>query len=295
MKKSLLSVNRAFSSIKGLDARVKLMGLFSVSILVILIDAAVTLGIFFGLALLMHALARTEAGKLKVLLVLLAVTLWGTTFSQAIFYAEHPRTAILTLIPSHAGFIGQLTGGVYLYEEGFLYGMVQGLRFLVMTTLGMLVVWTTEPQDMLAGMLRMRIPYSMAFMLVTAFRFIPILMEEVNTILLAMRIKGFGSFKYVVFHPVRMAMCIMNPLLANLVRKSNFLALSVECRGFSPSATKYVRKTKRLTPPETALTLAVILFMVSVMSVKVIFLLYFHGLYYASSLRPFYSLARHYL
>jgi|GEM_PF-3452844 len=29
--------------------------------------------------------------------------------------------------------------------------------------------------------------------------------------------------------------------------------------------------------------------------VKIFYLLYFHGLYYASSLRPFYSLARNYL
>ena len=283
------------SAVKRLDARVKLTGLFAVSILVILIDSAVALGAFMCVALLLHILARTEMAKLRVLLVLLAVALWGTTFSQAIFYGGHPRTAILTLIPAHAGILGQLTGGVHIYSEGFSYGMVQGLRFLVMTTLGMLVVWTTEPQDMLSGMLRMRIPYAQAFMLVTAFRFIPILMEEINAILLAMHIKGVGGLGYWTFHPLRMAGCIMNPLLANLVRKSGFLALSVECRGFSPSATRHVSGDGSLTPVETALILGIFLFILSVVTVKLIFLLYFHGLYYASSLRPIYSLARNYL
>jgi energy-coupling factor transport system permease protein len=292
MKKSLLSVNTASSPVKRLDARIKLMGLFCVSILVVLIDTAATLGAFFGLALLLHVLARTEARKLRILFVLLAVALWGTTLSQAIFYAGYPRTVILTVIPSDAGTIGWWTGGVYLYREGFLYGMVQGLRFLVMTTLGMLVVWTTEPQDMLAGMQRLRIPYAQAFMLVTAFRFIPILLEEVNAILLAARIKGFQSLKYGVIHPVRTAKVILNPLLANLVRKTGFLALSVECRGFSPSASRQVRKGKGLHPAEIAVALAMALGIASVISIKVLYLLYFHGLYYASSLRPFYSLAR---
>ncbi len=90
----------------------------------------------------------------------------------------------------------------------------------------MLVVWNTEPQDMLAGTLRIMIPYAQAFMLVTAFWFIPIL--------LAARIKGFRALKYGIIHPVQTAVTILNPHLANLVRKSGFLALSVECRGFSP-------------------------------------------------------------
>jgi len=33
----------------------------------------------------------------------------------------------------------------------------------------------------------------------------------------------------------------------------------------------------------------------AVTAVKILYLLYFYGLYYASSLRPFYSLARNYL
>lgn len=295
MKKSLLSVNAASSAVKRLDARIKLIGLFCVSILVVLIDTAATLGTFFCLALLLHVLAGTEAGKLKVLFILLAVALWGTTLSQAVFYGGYPRTAILTVIPADAGTIGRWTGGIYLYREGFLYGMVQGLRFLVMTTLGMLVVWTTEPQDMLAGMLRMRIPYGQAFMLVTAFRFIPILLEEVRAILLAARVKGFQSLKHGMIHPVLTAMTILNPLLANLVRKSGFLALSVECRGFSPAAPRRTRKGKRLHPAELVLALGLILGLLSVISLKVLYLLYFHGLYYASSLRPLYSLARKYL
>ena len=295
MKKSLLSVNAATSPVKRLDVRIKLIGLFCVSILVVLIDRAATLGALFGLALCFHVLARTEVGKIRVLFILLTVALWGTTLSQAIFYAGYPRTAILTVVASDAGAIGRWTGGIQLYREGFLYGMVQGLRFLVMTTLGMLVVWTTEPQDMLAGMLRMRIPYAQAFMLVTAFRFIPILLEEVGAILLAARIKGFQALKYGVIHPVQTAVTILNPLLANLVRKSGFLALSVECRGFSPAATRRVRKGQRLHPVEMTVALALGLVIVSVTVVKILYLLYFHGLYYASSLRPFYSLARNYL
>ncbi len=294
MKKSLLAVNAASSPVKRLDARVKLIGLFCVSILMVLIDTAATLGALFCLAVLLHVLAGTEVRKLRILFLFLIIALWGTALSQAIFFAGSPRTVILTVVPSDAGIIGRWTGGIQLYREGLVHGMVQGLRFLVMTTLGMLVVWTTEPQDMLEGLLRMRIPYGQAFMLVTAFRFIPILLEEVNAILLAARIKGFRPIGRGAIHPLRTAGIILNPLLANLVRKSSYLALSVECRGFSPAVTRRVRRDKGLHPAETAVALSLVLVVVSVISVKVTYLLYFHGLYYASFLRPVYSLARNY-
>ena len=295
MKRSLLSTNTSGSSLKRLDARVKLIALFCMSVLVVLIDSEVSLGALFVFSVALHVAAKTESGKLKALTILLAVALWGTVFSQAIFYAGYPRTAILTLIPADAGSLGRMTGGIFIYREGFLYGIVQGLRFLVMTTLGMLVVWTTEPQDMLVGMLRMRVPYTQAFMLITAFRFIPILLEEVNAILLAMRIKGFRALKYGIIHPVRTAVYIMNPLLANLVRKSGFLALSVECRGFSPSASRGASKPKALNAGETAAMAFIALCMLAVISLKLMYLLYYHGLFYSSALRPIYSLARNYL
>lgn len=294
MRKSLLAVNASGSPVRRLDARVKLICLFCVSILMVLIDTAATLFALFCMAVLLHILARTEAGKLKILFVFLLIALWGTALSQAIFYAGCPRTVILTVIPSDAGVIGRWTGGIHLYREGLVHGMVQGLRFLVMTALGMLVVWTTRPQDMLEGMLRMRIPYGQAFMLVTAFRFIPILLEEVNAILLAVRIKSFRPLGRGVIHPLRTAGIILNPLLANLVRKSCYLALSVECRGFSPTVTRRIRKVKSLHPVEAAVVLSLVLAVISVICIKVMYLLYFHGLYYAASLRPVYSLARNY-
>lgn len=294
MKRSLLAVNIASSPVKQLDARVKLICLFCISLLMVLIDTAATLGACFCLAVLLHLLARTEPRKLKVLFIFLIVALWGTALSQSIFYAGCPRTVILTVIPSDTGIIGRWTGGIQIYREGLVHGLVQGLRFLIMTTLGMLVVWTTEPQDMLEGMLRMRIPYGQAFMLVTAFRFIPILLEEVNAILLAARIKGFRPFGRGMIHPLRTAGIILNPLLSNLVRKSSYLAISVECRGFSLAVRRLGRKGKNLHPAEAAVILSLVLAVVTVISVKVAYLLYFHGLYYAPFLRPVYSLARNY-
>ena len=295
MKRSFLSINTADSAVKRLDSRIKLLALFCASILVVLIDTAATLGTLFFLALLLHVPAGTEMSKLGMLAGLLIVALWGTILSQAIFYSGCPRTVILTIIPSDAGIPGDLTGGIYLYREGFLYGMVQGLRFLIMTIFGMLVVWTTEPQEMLLGMLRVRIPYIHAFILVTALRFVPIFLEEIQTILLAARIKKFRPLKHGVIRPVQSAMTLLNPLLANLVRKSNFLALSVASRGFSPSAAHHTRQPKVFTLGETALALGMLLMLLSIVCIKVVFLLYFHGLYYASLLRPLYSFADTYL
>ena len=117
----------------------------------------------------------------------------------------------------------------------------------------------------------------------------------VQSIFLAARIKGFPSLKRGILHPVRTAAVILNPLLANLVRKSGFLALSVECRGFSPAISLRRCTGKRLCWSEKAVAWVLAIGILSVLSVKIMYLLYFHGMYYASWLRPIYSLSRNYL
>lgn len=86
-------------------------------------------------------------------------------------FAQTPRTPLFVLIAPEAGFIGQLTGGLFIYREGILYGAVQGLRSASMLALGLLVCWTSDPRQLLQALLAWRLPPQMAFMLVTAIRF----------------------------------------------------------------------------------------------------------------------------
>lgn len=63
-----------------------------------------------------------------MLSIFLLLGLWGSISSQALFFAQNPRTPLFMLISPDFPFLGSLTGGLYIYREGIIYGAVQGMR-----------------------------------------------------------------------------------------------------------------------------------------------------------------------
>ena len=47
------------------------------------------------------------------------IVIWGTSLSQGLFYGQMPREVLISI------------GGVELYQEGVVHGLIQSLRFCV--------------------------------------------------------------------------------------------------------------------------------------------------------------------
>lgn len=86
--------------------------------------------------------------------------------------------------------LGQITGGLYVYREGVIYGAVQGLRSATMLTLGLFVCWTSDPRQLLKALMAWRLSPQIAFMLVTAIRFLPVLAAEAGEVIIALRLRS---------------------------------------------------------------------------------------------------------
>lgn len=153
---------------RKMDGRTKLLILFLVAVLAIVVDNPRTLFLLFTATLLLHLSARTSVYKWQVLSILLLLGLWGSMFSQALFFAQTPRTPLFVLIEPTMPVLGQITGGLYVYREGVIYGAVQGLRSATMLTLGLFVCWTSDPRQLLKALMAWRLSPQIAFMLVTA-------------------------------------------------------------------------------------------------------------------------------
>ena len=147
------------------------------------LDNPRTLFLLFTVTLLLHVAAGTSIYKWKALAVLLLLGLWGSMFSQALFFAQTPRTPLVTIISPENGTLGALTGGLYIYREGILYGAVQGLRSASMLALGLLVCWTSDPRQLLKALLAWKLSPQLAFMLVTAIRFLPVMAAETGEVI----------------------------------------------------------------------------------------------------------------
>lgn len=266
----------AASWAQRLNGRTKLLVLFLFAILMITVDNPRTLFVLFSFTLLLHIVARTSIYKWKVLAVLLLLGLWGSMFSQALFYAQTPRSPLFVIISPEAGILGQLTGGLYVYREGILYGAVQGLRSASMLTLGLLVCWTSDPRQLLQAMLAWRLSPQLAFMLVTAIRFLPVLAAETGEIITALQLRSDSQRGRTAV--LRHLPYIAKPLLARCLRRAQTLALSVVSRGFFLAGARKRKEVWALSERSACAAMAVLV--VAVVSSKLLYLLSEQGFYF---------------
>ena len=276
--------------IHNIDPRAKVAVLFAMSLLVVSVDNEKILLFLFLIPVFAYPAARLSASKYWIAFILIAVSLWGTIFSQALFYREWPRTIILPLIPRELPLLGKITGGLYVYKEGFLYGLIQGLRFSAMTAAGLLLCWTTAPQKMLLGLVRLKIPYGIAFMAITAIRFLPILLAEIFIVIEAQRLKGFNPLKLKgLFKGV---MNTLAPVLANSVRRAGVLAASVESRAFRAYPDRTYLKELRYNAVDFGITAISLIVSAGVAAIKSLYGLYAGEILYISGLRWVYEIGR---
>jgi len=276
--------------IHNIDPRAKVAVLFAMSLLVVSVDNEKILFFLFLIPVFAYPAARLSASKYWIAFILIAVSLWGTIFSQALFYREWPRTIILPLIPRELPLLGKITGGLYVYKEGFLYGLIQGLRFSAMTAAGLLLCWTTAPQKMLLGLVRLKIPYGIAFMAITAIRFLPILLAEIFIVIEAQRLKGFNPLKLKgLFKGV---MNTLSPVLANSVRRAGMLAASVESRAFRAYPDRTYLRELRYNAVDFGITAISLIVSAGVAAIKSLYGLYAGEILYISGLRWVYEIGR---
>ncbi len=282
-------------SIIHLHPRTKIVVLAVVGCLVVLLDSPISLAVCFLASICLVASSRASWHQIRLLILFVLLGTWGLVYSQAIFYNEFPRTPIFTLIDRDFPVIGEVTGGIRFYREGLLYGAVQSLRFNTTLAIGCFIVWTTPPRDLLVALVQLGVPYSLAFMVTTALRYIPLIGSEAVTVVRLQRLRGFRYFR---LNPIRTFSGILNslrPILMNNVRRATQLGEAVESRGFSPEVAAGNRtslralKMGRCDGSLMALLLACLL---SVICLKSLYFLYANGLYYASWLRGAYTFAR---
>ena len=197
---------------------------------------------------------------------------------------------MFVLIAPDSSLLGTITGGLFIYREGILYGAVQGLRAASMLSLGLLVCWTSDPRQLLNALLAWRLPPQVAFMLVTAIRFLPVLAAETGEIITALQLRSEtqrGRTAIIQHIPY-----IAKPLLARCLRRAQTLALSVVSRGFFSAKVSQVRQSWKTA--ERAGCVAFFLFTLAVVGSKLCYVLSEQGLYFGV-FRKIYDISKMYL
>ena len=271
-----------------LEGRTKLILLGLVALLAVLVDSPRTLLILLWLSLLLHAVTCPSAARWRVIMMLLLLTMWGTMVSQALFYNQEPRTEIVCLITPVTPIVGMMTGGLYLYREGLEHGAEQALRSGIMLLSGLLVCWNTDARQLLRVLIYWKIPYEFVFMLITSLRFLPVILNETDTVLTAQRLRGGEGRRSL--SPIRL-ICLtfrtLLPILARSMRRAETLAMSVESRGFGRSV--HPVDLGNWPSGEKSCCRLGVLGVLGIMALKVAYSLQYNGIAYFPSLSNFYD------
>ena len=257
----------------AVDPRLKLVWIAALSLLSVLVDSTESLaGLFAAGAFPLAGLRLHWKAWLAIGGVVLAVA-WSTLVSQAIFYTGEPRTALFTIVPEFL--LGEWKfPGVKFYREGAEYGLLQSLRFSGVSLAGIAVCLSTSPDRLLGGLVRLRVPMGIAFMAMTALRFLPAMLDEWATVRRARRLRGYRARRRIAeagwYHVSRDELQLLLPVLASALRRASSLAAAASSRGFSPTAERTFYPELRMKPAEVLLVVSLCALCVIVLLAKLL-------------------------
>ncbi|BDA39411.1 energy-coupling factor transporter transmembrane component T family protein [Candidatus Atelocyanobacterium thalassae] len=127
-------------------------------------------------------------------------------------------------------------GGLIMNYEGVFYGLNIVLKILNMILIIPLGVFTTDINDMVIGMVKMKIPYKIVFIFSSTLRFFPLLIEEIQSILEAQKLRGLALGKLSLVKKATIYLNLAVSLILNSMAKTNTIDIVLQSKSFSGSS-----------------------------------------------------------
>lgn len=115
------------------------------------------------------------------------------------------------------------------------------LRFLILV-MSALILLTGESRDYLLALAQMKIPYEIAFMVMAAIHFLPILREEAKDIYYSVQLRGTEIQKASFLKKIKAYRKICLPILVGAVNKAKNMSIAMETRGFRSNPKRTYRR-----------------------------------------------------
>jgi energy-coupling factor transport system permease protein len=123
-------------------------------------------------------------------------------------------------------------------RESFLFGIAMGLRLATFVIASLLLLATTRNEDMTNGLIKMKLPYPVAFALSTALRLVPTFAGAGATIVEAQVSRGLDLESRNPFTRFGKLIPLAVPMFISAIRYTNFLAMALESKGFTPDSAR---------------------------------------------------------
>ena len=211
------------------------------------------------------------ASRMLVVILIFLVMIVGI---QGMFYhqrtssydvKDEARIVFLDLIPANlrSGPLGNVFGaaddpdrGLVLYEVGVIFGLMLTLRFGCIVAIMPLVTMTTPLTDLMLALTKIRVPWKISYLVVTSFRFVPLLMSQTDTILNAQKLRGLSVEKANLIKRITAYAPLAVPVILGAFRNSELLEMVLAVRGFTNVTERTTLYEIRWRPIDTAAVVA---------------------------------------
>jgi len=218
-----------------LDPRAKIVFMLLMAGLVLIVQRIWLAAVVWLTLLLLWRVARLPATMLRDTGKALAGLALFLFVVQALFYPGE-TSLIYPIIPTSVPVIGGV-GRITL--EGILFAVLIILRLLAVVLVLPLVSLTTPIHMLTLGLVRMGLPYRVAYAMTTAINLIPVLQSEANVIVDAQRLRAMQVFEKGRFwEKLRSYPALVTPLVIGAMRRAQLIAVAMDSRAFGASKSR---------------------------------------------------------
>lgn len=251
-----------------LDFRSKLVTILSITILAFVWESPIAGGILMLSVIFACVLAGVRLNYLGTILKIMIPFYLFLIVSMGFFNVAQVKLLVhkseLTTIFSLPQ-AWWLIGGAKMSWEGSLYGLNIVFKTLTMILVIPLAIFTTDVNQMTVGMVRAKIPYKVVFIFSSTLRFVPLLLEEVQSIIESQRLRGLNFEKMGLLKKGRVYAKVAVPLILNSLSKSQKLEIVLQSKAFSGSSNRTYLHESALTISDYVLMIgSVVLFIVAI-------------------------------
>jgi energy-coupling factor transport system permease protein len=154
-------------------------------------------------------------------------------------------------------------GPFQISRESVFYGLAMGLRLSTFVGISLIFLSTTRNEELTNGLIRLGIPYPLAFAFSTALRLVPTFVGAGATIIQAQVSRGLDLESGSIFKRMGKFIPQAVPLFIYAIHYTNTLAMALESKGFDPRA----KRTFYYEPKMERIDFIVLAFFISLFSV----------------------------
>ena len=227
----IIDYQRGESYLHKMDPRIKLIALVLLSIVVFILSNIIVVAALTIILVLLWNSARLswtallKFGKVVMSIMALIVVM------QMLFYGA-PETSHYMFglrVPPNSGFMSNF-GPKW---EGFEFGILLTVRFMCLMILMPMVIKTTPVHVFALGMVKLGLPYRVAYMTTTALNMIPTFQEETGVIIDAQKMRGMTVFEEgKTSEKMKAYPALVVPLIIGAMRRAQQMAVAMDTRAF---------------------------------------------------------------